>query len=243
MSTAHGWSVKTARPGHLQEFAERVRKLVAPFGSVARAAKALEIPENTLRRACAGRNEPQAPLLMALSTKLNVSMSYLLGLTDDPEIVVTPGGGGGPRLEMVRVPDLDARVAAGPGAAVSATAIDRMLAFPVWMLHRLAPPGARLSFMRAKGDSMTPLFNDGALLLVDENDRKPPAAPVDAGESRDIFVFQQADALRVKRLRQKSASELIVMSENRAYAPEFLRGSELKRVAVIGRVVWWDDRL
>lgn len=230
--------------GHLQEFAERVRTLVAPFGSIARAAKALDIPENTLRRACAGQNEPQAPLLMALSTKLDVSMSYLLGLTDEPEIAVSPGGRGAPRLEMIRVPDLDARVAAGPGGGASAVAIDRMLAFPAWMLHRLAPPGARLSFMRAQGDSMSPLFNDGALLLVNESDRRPPAAPSDPRAPGDVFVFQQRDRLRVKRLRRKAGGAgLVVMSENRAYEPEFLRGAELKGVSVLGRVVWWDDRL
>jgi hypothetical protein len=233
-----------APPGHLQEFAERLRALVAPFGSISRAAKALEIPENTLRRACAGKNEPQAPLLMALSTKLDVSMSYLLGLTDEPDIAVSPGGKGAPRLEMIRVPDLDARVAAGPGGAASAIAIDRMLAFPAWMLHRLAPPGARLAFMRAQGDSMSPLFGDGALLLVNENDRRPPTAASDARAPGDVFVFRQEERLRVKRLRRKAdGAGLVVMSENRAYAPEFLRGVELKRISVLGRVVWWDDRL
>lgn len=225
-----------ADSAHLQDFAERVRALLAPYGSISKAAKALDIPENTLRRACAGRNEPQAPLLMALSTKLDVSMSYLLGLSDDPAIAVAPGPRGDARLAFSRIPNLDARVSAGPGEAAWSVAIEDMLAFPQWMLRKLAPPGAKLSFMRARGDSMTPLFGDGALLLVDESDTSVSA------DRRDIFVFQQAEALRVKRLRRKEDG-VIVISENPRYDPEFLRGSDAKRIDILGRVVWWDDRL
>jgi len=224
------------RPEHLREFAERVRALLGPFGSIAKAAKVLEIPENTLRRACAGRNEPQAPLLMALSTKLNVSMSYLLGLSDDPAVATPPNAEADPRLEFRRIPSLDAKVAAGSGAAVSIIAVDRMLAFPQWMLRKLAPPGAKLSFMRARGDSMRPLFGDGALLLVNESDAS-------LSEAKDIYVFEQSGALRVKRLRLKANGDVIVLSENPGCDPEFLRASEAKRVKVLGRVVWWDDRL
>lgn len=213
-----------------------MRALVSPLGSIAKAAKELEIPENTLRRACAGLNEPQAPLLIALSTKLGVSMSYLLGLTDDPTIAVSPGPAGDPQLEMTQLPNLDARFAA---------AIDERLAFPVWMLHRLAPADAKLSFLRARDDSMQPLFGDGALLLVNESETTTPSStPATTGMSqpRDVFVFEQAGALRVKRLRRQGG-DMLVMSENRAYDPEFLSGAAAKRIKIVGRVIWWDDRL
>ncbi|WBK01435.1 S24 family peptidase [Methylocystis parvus] len=231
---------------HLQEFAERVRALVAPYGSIAKAAKALEIPENTLRRACAGRNEPQAPLLMALSTKLDVSMSYLLGLSDDPAVASSPGAASGAELQLRRIPSLDACVAAGRGAAASAVAIDQMLAFPQWMLRKLAPPGARLSFMRAEGDSMQPLFNDGALLLVDESDAtlRDAASKTDrAAEEGAIYAFEQAGALRVKRLRKTKSGDIVVISANPAYDPELLTGADAKRIKLLGRIVWWDNRL
>ncbi|WP_442754465.1 XRE family transcriptional regulator [Methylocystis sp. JAN1] len=230
------------RPEHLREFAERVRALVAPFGSIAKAAKALGIPENTLRRACAGRNEPQAPLLMALSTRLNVSMSYLLGLSDDPVVATPPGAVGDIGAEFRRIPSLDARVAAGAGAETSAVAVENMLAFPQWMLRKLAPPGAKLSFMRAQGDSMRPIFGDGALLLVNESDTRLSEAK-SGSEPKDIYVFEKSGALRAKRLRLRENGDVIVLSENPACDPEFLRASEAKRVAVLGRVVWWDDRL
>jgi hypothetical protein len=230
------------RPEHLRDFAERVRALLGPFGTIARAAKELEIPENTLRRACAGRNEPQAPLLMALSTKLNVSMSYLLGLSDDPAVATAPGAAGDPRLELRRIPSLDARVAAGSGVAASVVAIGEMLAFPQWMLRKLAPTGAKLSFMRAQGDSMRPLFGYGALLLVNESDVRLSDS-TDGPEPKDIYVFEQSGALRVKRLRLKPNGDVIVLSEDPACDPEFLRASEARRVKVLGRVVWWDDRL
>jgi hypothetical protein len=225
---------------HLQDFAERVRALIGPFGSIAKAAKALEIPENTLRRACAGRNEPQAPLLIALSQKLNVSMSYLLGLSDDPVVSAPAGLTPSPQSEFARIPSLDAEAAAGAGAETSVVAIENMLAFPQWMLRKLAPPGAKLSFMRAQGDSMSPLFNDGALLLVNESDAR---LKHDTGARPNVYVFQQEGALRVKRLRLKDNGDVIVASDNPAYDPEFHRATEAKRLKLLGRVIWWDDRL
>jgi phage repressor protein C with HTH and peptisase S24 domain len=232
--------VPNSPQNHLQDFAERVRALIAPFGSIAKAAKALEIPENTLRRACAGRNEPQAPLLIALSQKLNVSMSYLLGLSDDPVVSAPPGLTPSPRLEFARIPSLDVEAAAGGGVETSAVAIENMLAFPQWMLRKLAPPGAKLAFMRAQGDSMSPLFNDGALLLVNESDAR---LKQDAGARPNIYVFQQDGALRVKRLRLKPNGDVIVASDNPDYDPEFHRATEAKRLKLLGRVIWWDDRL
>lgn len=232
--------VRNSPQNHLQDFAERVRALIAPFGSVAKAAKALEIPENTLRRACAGRNEPQAPLLIALSQKLNVSMSYLLGLSDDPALSASAAAAPSPQLEFARVPSLDAEPAAGAGAETSAVAVENMLAFPQWMLRKLAPPGAKLSFMRAKGDSMSPLFEDGALLLVNENDAR---LKQDSGARPHVYVFQQDGGLRVKRLRLKPNGDVIVASDNPVYDPEFLRAAEARRLKPLGRVIWWDDRL
>lgn len=226
--------MRAAQPEHLQEFAERVRKLVAPFGSIARAARGLGIPENTLRRACAGANEPQAPLLIALSTKLNVSMSYLLGLSDDPAVVTSHGTAAEAQSRMRRIPRLGA----------DRNTQDDSLVFPQWMLAKLAPADAALAFIRATDDSMRPLFGDGALLLVDETDTRLSAtAAQKEGAEPAIFAYEQAGGLRIRGLRKRKNGEIIVLSPNPAYDPEIFAVGEAKRIKLLGRVVWWDDRL
>jgi len=238
--------MKGPKDPNLVEFARRLKGLLAKYKSYREAAEELDIPESTLARVARGANEPGSALLLALSTKLNVSMSYLLGLDDEPAPAVRTGERSKPEVSSVQVPSLDARAAAGVGEVNHIVAIERTLPFPVWMLHKLAPPGAKVSFMRAAGDSMSPTFEDGALLLVNENETEPPSKSFKLKSGREpanIFVFLQGADQRVKRLRRLASGEILIMSDNGAYEPELLRGAELKRFKIVGRVVWWDNRL
>ena len=118
--------------------------------------------------------------------------------------------------------------------------------FPLWMAQKLTKTArgkvASLRFMRALGDSMEPLIEPGALLLVDESDadhRRSPK-PRKASDHNNIYVFLQDGALRVKRLRVDRKGATIALSDNPAYDPEFLHKQDFK---VLGRVIWWDNRL
>lgn len=238
--------MKGQRDPNLVEFARRLKGLLAKYKSFREAAEELDIPESTLTRVARGANEPGSALLLALSTKLNVSMSYLLGLDDDPAPAIRTGERSKPEVSLIPVPSLDARAAAGAGSINHIIAIEKTLPFPVWMLHKLASPGAKVSFMRASGDSMLPTFDDGALLLVNESDNQLPSKPSKPEmdhERQGIFVFLQGADQRVKRLRRLASGEILIISDNRAYDPEILRGAELKRIKIIGRVIWWDNRL
>jgi phage repressor protein C with HTH and peptisase S24 domain len=241
--------MKGQRREGLKEFGERVSGLIARFDSLAAAARFLSVPEQTLRNACSGEHEPKAPLLLSLSAKLGVSMDYLLGLSDAPRpLTPTKGGQLTEPLAFERLPRLDVRAAAGAGAVNHIFTIEEMLAFPNWMLQRLAPPGAKLSFLHATGDSMEPTIADGAFLLVSggENDQRlpdRPPKPRNEWDHTDIYVFLLGGELRVKRLRKTRRGDVVVVSDNRAYGPEVLQRDELKRFKICGRVIWWDNRL
>lgn len=230
-------------------FGERVRELVAGFDSLAEAAKFAEIPEQTLRNACSGKHEPRSKLLTTLTERFNVSLDYLLGLSDD-RAPVSPKNGGRivEPIAVERVRRLDVRAAAGAGAVNHTFATEEMLAFPLWMLERLAATGAKLSFLRSKGDSMEPTIADGALLLVSESQgdltlpARPPK-PRNEWDQTDIYVFLLGNELRVKRLRKAAHGSIVVTSDNPAYGPEVLLKEDLKRVKICGRVIWWDNRL
>jgi hypothetical protein len=89
---------------------------------------------------------------------------------------------------------------------------------------------------------MEPLIEPGALLLVDESDvdhRRSPK-PRKASDHNNIYVFLQDGALRVKRVRVDRKGATIALSDNPAYDPEILHKQDFK---VLGRVIWWDNRL
>lgn len=229
-----------------EDFGERVRALTDRFASVAEAARFLGVKEQTLRNAREGKNEPRAPLLLALSKKLHVSLGYLLGLSDDPSAPTLASWVANfpPRM----VPRFDARAAAGAGAVNHVVAPEEGLAFPEWMLRKLAPSTAKLCFLRASGDSMEPTIGNNALLLIDERIQErqlPDVAPRPKSDydHPDIYVFLLGPDLRVKRLRKKPNGDVLIMSDNRAHDPELLRGDDLKRLKICGRVIWWDNRL
>lgn len=232
---------------NLVDFPARLKGLLAKYPSYAAAASDLDIPATTLARLARGANDPGSDTLLKLATRLNVSMSYLAGTSDDPTPTPTRLAKPGHRektaqLDVARVPKLEVRAAAGAGSVNQIHAVNATLPFPLWMLHKLAAPGAKVSFMRASGDSMWPTFDDKALLLVNESETELPRMAPKASGDLDIFVFLQEDHLRVKRL-SRVGKEIVATSDNRKYSPEILRGPDLKRLKIIGRVIWWDNRL
>ena len=148
--------------------------------------------------------------------------------------------------KIIQIQKLDVLPAAGAGATNDALPVAEALEFPLWMAQKLTKTArgkvASLRFMRALGDSMEPLIEPGALLLVDESDvdhRRSPK-PRKASDHNNIYVFLQDGALRVKRLRVDRKGATIALSDNPAYDPEFLHKQDFK---VLGRVIWWDNRL
>jgi phage repressor protein C with HTH and peptisase S24 domain len=118
--------------------------------------------------------------------------------------------------------------------------------FPLWMLQALTKTArgkpSSLRLMRAIGDSMEPLIRSGALLLIDESARDHHHSPKrqTQWDHPDVYVFLQDDELRVKRLRVDRKGFTIALSENPAYDPEILQKQDFR---VLGRVIWWDNRL
>lgn len=189
--------------------------------------------------------EPSPGLLLALSEKFHVSLEHLLGLSDEPTVAPTLKRDKFASSVMFKpVRRLDVHAAAGAGALNHGFAVDSVLPFPRWMLQKLGATSAKLSFLRARGDSMEPTIKNGALLLIDEGDvtlRFPPPKAEPPWDHPDIYVFSRGDELRVKHLRRDKTKGLILaLSDHPAYDAEIVRDSDIK---IEGRVIWWDNRL
>jgi phage repressor protein C with HTH and peptisase S24 domain len=188
--------------------------------------------KNTLRNWIAGNSTPGIDDLVELARLTGKAIPFFLPLNEGEQ--------------YVHVQKLDVLPAAGAGAMNDAAPVVEALEFPLWMAQKLTKTArgkvASLRFMRALGDSMEPLIEPGALLLVDgsDTDHRRPPKPKKPSDHTNIYVFLQDQALRVKRLRVDSKGATIALSENPAYDPEFLHKQDFK---VLGRVIWWDNRL
>jgi len=178
-----------------------------------------------------GETSPPIAELFELAKFLGRDVSYFLGSSVE---------------DTVAVEKLDIRAAAGGGAINNIAKTEETREFPLWMLQKLTRTArgkpSKLRLIRTSGDSMEPLIRSGALLLVDETARDPRSSPKPENQwdHTDVYVFLQEEQLRVKRLHVDPKGVTIALSENTSYGPEILRKQDFK---VLGRVIWWDNRL
>lgn len=130
------------------------------------------------------------------------------------------------------VPRLEASASMGPGADLPEhdAVIDHMRLSEAWVrtcLPAMSSPRA-LRVLSAYGDSMSPTFNDGDLLIVDGGIRD---VKIDG-----VYVLRAHERLYVKRVRQRLSGTFEVSSDNpTAGTPDALDGSH--QVEVLGRVL------
>ncbi len=156
-----------------------------------------------------------------------------------------------PSAGTVKIPVLDVQAAAGAGRCADVVRAVSDLHFPVEFLKKVAAPDARLSCLRAAGNSMAPTILDGALLIIDERQRKPRPfrppprkGPREQARPDEIFVFIQSGDLRLKRLRDLGDGFLAILSDNHAgYPIEIFKPGRDGALAIIGKVIWWDNLL
>lgn len=138
--------------------------------------------------------------------------------------------------DLVLVPRLDVRAAAGHGAVDGDERPVARLGFhPGWLREITGGSPAGLSMIRVAGDSMVPTLADGDEILVDRDDA--------ADRLRDgIYVLRVDDGLVVKRLAiDPTARSITIVSDNPAYPTWPDRDPAL--MEVIGRAVWAGRRI
>ncbi|KMX54385.1 hypothetical protein SL48_00520 [Klebsiella pneumoniae] len=176
-----------------------------------------------------GESIPRRGTLKALASHIGTSASYLLGDVDEDGIDTEAT----PILKDVfRIDLLDITVSAGPGV------INQEF---VEILHSVeyAPAEARHMFdgrkaeniriINVRGDSMSGTIEPGDLLFVDIS--------VKSFDGDGIYAFLYDDTAHVKRL-QKMKDKLLVISDNKSYAPwDPIEKEEMNRVLVFGRVI------
>jgi phage repressor protein C with HTH and peptisase S24 domain len=127
-----------------------------------------------------------------------------------------------------QIPKVKARLSAGGGSFEIGAEIQGYYAFQTDWLQTKGNP-ERMVLMDIFGNSMEPELKDGDSVLIDESQKDVLAGAV--------FAVGVDDTILVKRI-EKHPRTLVLLSDNRDYAPIFLRGSEIDSVRIIGKVIW-----
>ena len=126
------------------------------------------------------------------------------------------------------IPKVKARLSAGGGSFEIGTEVQGYYAFQKEWLRTKGNP-ERMVLMDIFGNSMEPELKDGDSVLIDESQKDILAGAV--------YAVGVDDTIMVKRV-EKHPNKLVLLSENRDYAPIFLKGSECQSVRIIGKVIW-----
>ena len=127
-----------------------------------------------------------------------------------------------------KVPKVKARLSAGGGSFEVGSEIEGYYAFRKdWLAMKGSK--SKMVLMDIFGTSMEPEIKDGDTILIDESQKD-----ILAGAIHAVGVD---DTIMVKRL-EKHPNKLVLLSDNRDYAPIYLQGDDIDSIRIIGKVVW-----
>ncbi|MBU2867110.1 S24 family peptidase [Pacificibacter marinus] len=139
--------------------------------------------------------------------------------------------------EFANIPLHEASLAAGAGAANGAEPVVDYLSFRRDWLRRIGTAPASAVLARVSGDSMEPTIWAGDMVLVDRSKTVVPVRTSSSKKGRSaIYAVLDDGHARVKRIERPSEDQILLLSDNPDYTPEF---ANPKTLSIIGKVMWW----
>ncbi len=133
--------------------------------------------------------------------------------------------------DVVRVPMLKDAAAAGTPRAIDEKEIEKHLAIPQeWVGRR-----STITAIKVVGDSMSPILEEGYIVLVDTNDRDPKRL------INQMVAARDEDGVTIKWLRRGDRKDvfLLVPQHTSVRHPVRLLVEGSAEVEVVGRVLKW----
>jgi len=129
---------------------------------------------------------------------------------------------------FTKVPKVKARLSAGGGSFEIGSEIQGYYSFRQEWMHTKGAP-EHMVLMDIFGNSMEPELKDGDTVLIDTSQKDILAGA--------IYAVGVDDTIMVKRI-EKHPNKLVLLSDNKDYAPIYLAGVDSSSVRVIGKVLW-----
>ncbi|WP_157235262.1 S24 family peptidase [Methylosinus sp. LW4] len=210
--------------------ARRLGQAVDAAGGPARILRDAGVTSSTYSRYLNGETEASGEKLGRIAEVTGVSLDWLVLDRGAPifEAGAPPAIPLGP--DMAQIPPL--RI----GAAAEGEIVGERIAFPRALLRRLGTEIDALEFLRARGDSMRPTIEDGAIVLIDRSQRDI------IGDA--VYLVSLDDGPLIRRVRRNVDGAITLISDNRAcYEPERLERADAERLCVHGRIRWTESLL
>lgn len=187
-----------------------------------------------LKNMRAARGEDKRYSFQALS-----KLADVLGLECyfGPPRDTAPGPRAAEPTEFAHIPLHAALLAAGDGHANHSEDVIEYLAFRRDWLRRLGVAPSNAVLARAAGDSMQPCVWDGDMVLIDRSKTDVPVRSPSAKRGRSpVYAFLDEGQARIKRIERPDEGQVILLSDNPEYPPEF---AKIENLSIIGKVLWW----
>lgn len=199
-----------------------LRRFAQRHGSNAVAANAWGVSARTLAAYLAGESVPKLNFIESVAQAEGIEIADFFV---DAENFRTPDD------SAVQIPLRDVFASAGPGAEVVDESQNGSLTFSRTFVDAWGRSPAKVEAIHARGDSMLPTIQDGAVVLIDRAER-------DLIEGR-VYAFRTPDGLRLKRFQRAIDGSALLVSDNRElYAPERMTPADLEALKVAGRAFW-----
>ena len=130
--------------------------------------------------------------------------------------------------EFRKVPKVKARLCAGGGSFEIGSEIEGYYSFRMDWLSKKGS-AEKMVLLDIFGNSMEPEFREGDTVLIDESQKDVLAGAV--------YAVGIDDTIMVKRV-EKHPKGLVLLSDNTKYEPLYLENEDIKRVRIIGKVIW-----
>ena len=193
------------------------------INSQAELAEALDINRSAITQA---RKKGAIPSkwLLRLFRRYGLNPDWLE--TGNGPVFINAGADGTP--DFFQIPKVEARLCAGDGSFEVGGDILGFYAFQKSWLRAKGNPG-EMVLMDIFGNSMSPEMKDGDTVLIDQDQVNILSGAV--------YAVGVDDTIMVKRL-EKHPNTLVLMSDNKDYAPIYLKGGDAGSLRIIGKVIW-----
>ncbi len=129
---------------------------------------------------------------------------------------------------FIHIPKVKARLCAGGGSFEVGSAVEGYYSFQKSWIRQKGTT-SKMVLMDIFGNSMAPEMRDGDTVLIDQAQKDILSGA--------IFAVGVEDTIMVKRV-EKHPNALVLLSDNKDYAPIYLKSHDIESIRIIGKVIW-----
>jgi len=197
--------------------------------------KAAGLPADAVRSILRGGKKSGTALNRAKDVCHALGLELYIGPFRDPVGVPQPPPAD--PEEFANIPLHAASLAAGAGAENGSEAVVDYLSFRRDWLRRIGVIPSNAVMARVEGDSMEPTIWAGDMVLIDRAKKEVPVRKGNAKKGRSpVYAILDDGHARVKRIERPAEDQILLLSDNPDYGPEF---AKIETLSIIGKVMWW----